>query len=68
MRANFYNAKNNALIIKNIYDCCLLYYQRIISYSIFEWQFFATLIQAVTVMEMSFIESRFSRTHTILIC
>ena len=64
MRANFYNAKNNALIIKNIYDCCLLYYQRII----FEWQFFATLIQAVTVMEMSFIESRFSRTHTILIC
>ena len=35
---------------------------------IFEWQFFATLIQAVTVMEISFIETRFARTHTLLIC
>lgn len=55
----FLKYKNNALIIKNIYDRYLLYYQKVNLVLIFEWQFFATLIQAVKVMEISFIEFRF---------
>lgn len=47
------------MIIKNIYDRYLLYYQKVNLVLIFEWQFFATLIQAVKVMEISFIEFRF---------